>query len=293
MADVVNLNRFRKRKAQEEARRTADRNAFRHGRTREERELARAQEQLRAERLAAHRREAPPERCGARLPDGREATLEVFRPAASVPAPAVLVIHEWWGRNDDMRRIARRLADDGLLAAAVDLYDGAVTSDPAQARRLVETMTTPHAVEVVTAAAALLRADAGCDGRVGAVGFCLGGAMALATACHGRALDATIAFYGLPRPEYLQPAGAVPPIAMHFGLRDDAYARARVDDVAARLRAAGGDVELHWYDAGHAFLREGDPAAYDAASAAAAWPRVLDFLRQRLRPPPSGLRNGA
>ena len=115
---------------------------------------------------------------------------------------------------------------------------------------------------------ATLAAHPRCNGKVGIVGFCMGGAMAFAAAGAVEGLVCAVPFYGLPRPDFFDPSKVKCPIQAHFAA-NDGWA---VPDKAAAFRdgvnAHGGAMELHVYDAGHAFMREGDARVYDAASAA-------------------------
>lgn len=203
-------------------------------------------------------------------------------PAGEGPVPSVIVVHEWWGLNDDMRRVATRLASEGFIALAIDLYGGRSASEPPEAFELMNALRTPEAMKVVSGGVRWLRAQPRSNGHVGITGFCLGGAMTLAAACQVPGLDAAVPFYGIPKPEYADYSRVRVPISAHFGKRDPTIPVERPEAVAAAVRAGGGDIELFLYDAGHAFLREGDPKAYDAESATLAWQRMLTFLRNRL-----------
>lgn len=204
-------------------------------------------------------------------------------PAGEGPAPAVVIVHEWWGLNDDMRRVATRLASEGFIALAVDLYGGRAATRPEEALELMQALRTPEAMKVIGAGVTSLRTMPRSNGKVGITGFCLGGAMTLAAACQVSGIDAAAPFYGIPKPEYADYSRVRVPIQGHFGKKDGSIPVERPEAVAAAVRAGGGEMELFLYDAGHAFLREGDPHAYDAESAKLAWSRMLTFFRERLR----------
>ena len=131
-------------------------------------------------------------------------------------------------------------------------------------------------------AAEPLRSRPRSNGRVAVTGFCLGGAMAIAAACAVPGLAAAVPFYGIPKPEYVDWSRCEAPILGHYGAKDPMIAMERPQALADAARAAGRSFALHFYDAGHAFMREGDPSAYDAPSASQAWERTVAFLRERL-----------
>lgn len=193
---------------------------------------------------------------------------------------AVIVVHEWYGLNDDIKRICDRFASEGIAALGVDLYGGRATSDDAEAMQLVNELKTADAIEIVKGALAKLRA-LGFD-KVGVTGFCLGGAMSLAAGCNVEGLAAVVPFYGTPRDEFLDFSRAKAPILGHYGKNDPIIPVARVESIEKRARDAGADITLHLYDAGHAFMRQADPKAYVEAASKLAWERTITFLRKNL-----------
>jgi carboxymethylenebutenolidase len=207
---------------------------------------------------------------------------EMATPTTTTPAPAVIVIHEYWGLNDDMRELVARLADDGFVAIAPDLYHGEVTADPSRARALADALDTGTALRDISSVVQLLDADPRA-GAVGITGFCLGGAVALAAAGHVDGLRAAAPFYGIPRPQWLEAPRESVPVQGHYGARDTSIPVERPRAVFQALAVAGVDVELHLYDAGHAFVRRND-ASYDEVAATAAWSRMVAFFRRHLAP---------
>lgn len=207
----------------------------------------------------------------------------IAQPEGSGPFPAVIVIHEWWGLNEGMRRMAGNFADAGFLALAVDLFHGPVTDDPTVASGLMENLKTPVAMEDLAGAVAFLKAHPACTGMVGVSGFCLGGGLTLAAACNVAGLSAAVPFYGLPRPEYADWSKAKCPIQGHYALRDGFITPERVQAAWALQNAAGLQTERFDYDADHAFMRASDPAVYSPENAAIAWKRAVNFLHQHLK----------
>jgi carboxymethylenebutenolidase len=199
---------------------------------------------------------------------------------ATTPAPAVIVVHEWYGLTDDIRDLARRFAEDGFVALAPDLFAGEVATDAARGRQLADGLDTRGAMRDLGDAVRWLGDDERA-GAIGITGFCLGGAMALAAAGHVDGLAAAAPFYGIPRADWLDPVRVRVPVQGHFGARDAAIPVERPRQVFQSLASAGVDVELHIYDAGHAFMRRGGPG-FDEVAATAAWSRVVAFFRRHL-----------
>jgi carboxymethylenebutenolidase len=222
--------------------------------------------------------------------EDRSAEGEWFAPAE--PGPAIIVLHEWFGLVDETRRVCEELAAAGFLAFALDLYGGESTDDRARARELAQAAfsgprppglrhSTPEALDAIGGAVDLLADDPDCTGHVGVMGFCLGGAVAIA-ASQVDGVAAVVAFYGLPPAERFDPEMAQCPIQGHFGRADTSVPVSRAEALRDAVIAAGGEMELHAYDAGHAFLRRSDPAVHVPAAADAAWARALEFLRRHL-----------
>lgn len=203
-------------------------------------------------------------------------------PAAEGRRGSLLVVHEWWGLNGEIEEQARRFAAEGFLTLAVDLYDGEVTTDAARAMELVNKLQTATAMVQLQAAQTWLSTHPRSNGRVGVTGFCLGGAMALAAAGNVKGLSAVVPFYGTPREDFLRPEKMRAPIQGHYAKQDPFVAPERPPAIAERVRAAGGSMELFFYDANHAFMRKGDPQAYHEESARLAWSRATAFLHEKL-----------
>jgi carboxymethylenebutenolidase len=126
-----------------------------------------------------------------------------------------------------------------------------------------------------------------CNGRIGAVGFCLGGTLAYLFAAtarvDGRGPDAVVSYYGSAVNQMLDLAPRVEcPVLFHYGANDPYIPTEKIDEVE-RAFAGRPDVVLHRYDAGHAFSNWDAPSMYDEQAANAAWPRTLDFLRTTLK----------
>jgi carboxymethylenebutenolidase len=217
----------------------------------------------------------------AELLDAKGSPLPGFLDAsAGAKAPAVIVIHEWWGLNDQVRGIARRLAAEGFQAFAIDLYRGTLAKDSAQAAALMQALDAKQALgDLHAAVQALLPASAG---RVGTLGFCMGGAYALATAAHNSEVLAAVAYYGIPKPELADVKRIRAQVLGHYASRDRSVSPERVDGLEKALQEANVKATLYRYEADHAFANETRPEVYAPEAAELAWKRTLAFLHAAL-----------
>ena len=203
-------------------------------------------------------------------------------------APGVVVIQEWWGLNDQIRAVAERLAHAGFVALVPDLYRGKSTVEQEEASHLMQGLDFGDAAsQDVRGAIQYLKARAG---KVGCVGFCMGGAVALLAACNSPELDAVVTWYGFPPLEYIDASRLKLPVQGHWATQDEFFPIAKVDELEAKLKEAGVTCDFHRYLARHAFgneeaVGEGRIAQtqYDAAWATRAWDRTFAFLGAKLR----------
>jgi carboxymethylenebutenolidase len=214
--------------------------------------------------------------------NGGDATGELVAPEGSGRAPAVVLIQEWWGLNGQIRDVAQKLANEGFVVAMPDLYHGRWTVDAEEAAKLMNALDWGRAMDEIAGAAALLASHPRSNGHVGVVGFCLGGALAFAAATRVPELEAVVPYYGLP------PAGSVDytkvtaPILAHFASNDE-WARADLARaLEGEMKGRGQAMELHVYEAGHAFSHEARKDVYVPEAAALAWSRTVAFLHQHL-----------
>jgi carboxymethylenebutenolidase len=209
----------------------------------------------------------------------------LHRPASGGPWPAVLVIQEWWGLDQQTESIADRFAALDYLAFAPDLYHGelAQLGDSEKASALVQKYgpAAPAELERVFDA---LKKDPACNGRIGSIGFCFGGRMSLALGL-SRHVDAVCMFYGggmqnlFDRLHQLQS-----PVLGLFGDKDQSIPVGTVRKFDELLDEVGVVHEIVIYpDSGHAFFRDTDPAVYKAKAAEDAWKRTTSFFASNLR----------
>jgi carboxymethylenebutenolidase len=183
-----------------------------------------------------------------------------------------------------IQSVADRFAAAGFVALAPDLYHGQSTTSPDEAgRRMMALNIAEAAKDLRGAAEHLASLDAVAPKKVGVLGFCMGGQLAVFAACeNGDRIGAAVDFYGI-HPNVQPDFGKLrAPVMCHWGRTDPYIAMAAANGLAAAIRAAGGTCEPHVYDAGHAFFNDARPEAYDAPNAALAWDRTVAFLRSHL-----------
>jgi carboxymethylenebutenolidase len=213
---------------------------------------------------------------------GGDVSGELFEPSGTGKAPALVLIQEWWGVNEHMRSIGERLAKEGFLVVMPDLYHGKIAKDAGEAGALMMELDTLKAVKEIGGAATFVKAHARGNGKVGVIGFCMGGALSFAAACHVEGLSAVVPFYGIPPADKVDYKNVTAPILAHFGKNDDFATVAKAEAIKAQLDALGKPMQLEVYDAGHAFVNDARPEAYDEKSAKLAWQRSVDFLKKHL-----------
>ena len=215
--------------------------------------------------------------------NGHQATGYLAVPA-SERGPGVLVIQEWWGLVDHIKDVCDRFAKEGFVALAPDLYHGAATKSPDEAGKLFMALNIAKAgADLCGAADALLARPELTTRRVGIVGFCMGGQLALYAATeYPDRIAAAVDFYGVHPHVRLDPAKLRVPVLAHFAKRDASVKEADARALVEKVTAAGGSIEAHFYDCDHAFFNDTRPTVYNKASAEQAWQRTLSFLREHL-----------
>jgi carboxymethylenebutenolidase len=206
------------------------------------------------------------------------------RPSAEGPWPAVIVLQEWWGLDDQTRSIADRVAGLGYLAFAPDLYHGEVASlgDIAKASELAGKYAGAAPEELVSIFEAL-RKQPDCNGRVGCMGFCWGGRMALALAIRCP-VDVVCTFYGGGMQNLFDELGGLrAPVLGMYGDQDKSIPAGTIEEFDRLLDRQGVEHEIVVYpNSGHAFFRDLDPSVYKPEAARDAWDRTRKFLAAHL-----------
>lgn len=199
--------------------------------------------------------------------------------------PGLIVVQEWWGLVDHIKHVSARFAAEGFVTLAPDLYHGTQTKSPDEAGKLLMALNIAQAATDLAGAADYLLALPSVDPKkVGAIGFCMGGQLALFAAQeYPDKVAAAVDFYGIHPKVTIHPSKLRVPVLAHFGRNDQSVKEADARALAARCQAAGAPFEAHFYDAGHAFFNDSRPQIFDQPSADLAWQRTLDFLRAHLR----------
>ena len=206
---------------------------------------------------------------------------------ASGKGPGVIVIQEWWGLNDQVKGTADMLAREGFNVLAPDFYHGksAKIGEPDAAQKLMMELNIEQAAKDAGGAARHLASHRNTSSKkLGVIGFCMGGMLALLTGTVASdVVGAVVDCYGVPpraKPDYSKMKGI--PVLGLFGGTDEHVMHA-LPTLEADLKTAGVPFEKIVYpDAGHAFLNEQRADAYRPGDAKDAWPKIISFLKRHL-----------
>jgi carboxymethylenebutenolidase len=202
---------------------------------------------------------------------------------ASGKGPGLLVIQEWWGLVGHIKKVCDRFAAEGFSALAPDMYHGKTASEPDGAGKLFMALNIAQAEKDLRGAAAALAAHSS-TAKLGAVGFCMGGQLALFAATLNPSVGATVNFYGIHpnvKPDYSKLSG---PVLGLFAEKDGFVTPQVAKDTDAAIKKAGKQSEIHIYpNVDHAFFNDENTAAYNKPAADDAWRRTLSHFRQHLK----------
>ncbi|MBI1961737.1 MAG: dienelactone hydrolase family protein [Candidatus Rokubacteria bacterium] len=214
--------------------------------------------------------------------NGGTTSAYLATPAAG-KGPGVLVIQEWWGLVGHIKKVCDRFAAEGFSALAPDMYHGKTASEPDEAGKLFMALNIGQAEKDLRGAATYLLARSSTK-KLGAVGFCMGGQLALYAATLNPSVGACVNFYGIHpnvKPDYSKLSG---PVLGLFAEKDTFVTPKVADEATAAIRAAGKQADHHIYpNADHAFFNDERSDVYDKAAADDAWRRTLAFFRQHLK----------
>ncbi|KAJ0457684.1 putative carboxymethylenebutenolidase [Helianthus annuus] len=209
-------------------------------------------------------------------------------------APGIVVIQEWWGVDFEIKNHAFKISQLGYKALIPDLYRGKVGLDAAEAQHLMDGLDWPGSVKDIQASVNWLKANG--SQKVGVTGYCMGGALTIASSVLISGIDAGVAFYGVPPPQLADPAEAKVPIQAHFGELDNIVGFSDIKAAKAleeKLKASGTPYEVHVYPGvTHAFMntsvegnarRKGMGMIDDNEAAAdLAWSRFQSWMNRYL-----------
>ena len=201
--------------------------------------------------------------------------------------PGVVVIQEWWGLVPHIKEVADRFAAAGFVALAPDLFHGITTTEPDEAGKLLMGLAIDRAAKDIAGAAAYLagRPETTGDG-IGAVGFCMGGSLALWSATLAPQIVAAVGFYPAVPWEKMSPdwpSYGGKAAVIHAAEGDGGPEAPGIQQAKNAIEAAGGTVEVYGYPGTeHAFFNDHRPEVHDPGAAAVAWDRTLALFRERL-----------
>ena len=225
------------------------------------------------------------ERAGSEIEiaNGDEALSAYLATPESGRGPGVLVIQEWWGLVPHIRDVCDRLAREGFVALAPDLYHGRSTDDPDAAGRYMLGLQIPRALRDLDAAVGELLNRDTVGAKIGVVGFCMGGQLALAAACENARIGAVADFYGVHPDVTLDLVDCRASVLAVFAENDAFILAEAVQQLSADFEAAGVRASVRTIaGAQHAFMNDTRPDVYDATAAAEGWAALLGLFRAEL-----------
>lgn len=196
------------------------------------------------------------------------------------PAPAVILIHEFWALNDQIKAVGAQLAKAGYIALSIDMYGGQVATDRDTAMSLMTAVDENAGVDTVRSWVNWLKQHPACSGKVASMGWCFGGGWSLETAIES-SVDASIIYYGRVNAPLERIQKVEAPVLGHFATLDAFINEPMVKGFEDNMAKAGKDLTVHWYEADHAFANP-TSARYDDEDAALSWERSMAFLNQHL-----------
>ncbi len=199
--------------------------------------------------------------------------------------PAVLVIHEWWGLNDWVKEQAQSYASQGYVALAVDLYRGKAASTPDEAHILMRGLPDDRGLRDLEAAYTYLSTRADVDaGKIGSIGWCMGGGWSIKLAVDQPKLAAVVVNYGSLPTDPASIAKIHAPVLGNFGADDQGIPPKDVKAFEAALKADGKNPDVKIYDgAGHGFENPNNKQGYRPEAAADAGKRISAFFQKYLK----------
>ena len=220
-------------------------------------------------------------------PDGQAAKAYLVQPQAGALAPAIVVIQEWWGLNEQIKDVAHRLAEQGYQAIVPDLYKGKIALEENEANHLMTGLDFGDAASQDIRGAIQYLKAAGAP-KVGVTGFCMGGALTLLAAIFAPEIDAAAIWYGYPPLEFVDASKIKAPLMGSFAIYDDVFPIGGVDALEGKLSAAGVVYAFDQYEAKHAFANEEADSKnlpylkYDSQAASKAWEKTTAFFRKNI-----------
>lgn len=220
---------------------------------------------------------------------GKAVNLKAYvaHPKSGGARPAVIVVQEWWGLNDNIKDVARRFANEGYFAIAPDLYSRQghkVATDPNTAAELMGGLKTPDGIDDLKSTIGWLRAQKDtASAKIGITGYCMGGSYAMLLPCESKDIAAAAPFYGeIPPDETLRNLNC--PIFYAYGANDGWIQRKDVERLAAALKKLGKKGEVKIYEGcDHGFFNDTRKDVYAPEAAKDAWGHTLKLFAENLK----------
>lgn len=208
----------------------------------------------------------------------------ISRPVAAGRRPAVVIGHEWWGLVDWNRDFNRQLAEQGFVAFTPDLYHGVSTAAHTTAARLKGELNIDKAVQDMVDAVSYLKGLAFVSQKVGVMGFCMGGGVALLAACRSAAFDAVVLYHHSIYPDPREVEKLSCPLQGHYGLADIVTPLSEVKDFESQLKQFKKSHEIHYYEgAGHGWMNPDRPNLYREDATTLSLQRTVEFFKNHLK----------
>ncbi len=205
------------------------------------------------------------------------------RPVAPGRWPAIVIGHEWFGLVDWSREFNRILAAEGFAALTPDLYHGKIASDHETAARLKTGLDINKATQEMIDAVSYLKELPFVSEKVGVMGFCMGGGLALLAACRSSAFDAAVLYHHSIYPDPREVEKLNCPLQGHYGLADTVTPRSEVAGFENQLKQFKKSYEIYSYEgAGHGWLNPGSPHMYRPEAAKLSMQRTVEFFKKYL-----------
>lgn len=217
---------------------------------------------------------------------GKTGNVDSFlsRPVAEGRRPAVVIGYEWWGLNDWSREFTRMVAAEGFVALTPDVYHGKITADFEMAAKLKTSLDVNKATQEMIDAVSYLKSLPFVSDKVGVMGFCMGGGLALLAACRSTAFNAAVIFHHSIYPDPAEIEKLNCPLQGHYGLADTVTPQSEVKDFEAQLKKFKKTYEIFSYEgAGHGWLNPASTQMYRPEAAKLSFQRTVEFFRKHLK----------
>jgi carboxymethylenebutenolidase len=216
--------------------------------------------------------------------DGETVSGFLVTPPGEGPFPAIIVIQEWWGLNDQIKNKAKELTKEGYVTLSVDLYRGKVTTDPEEAHELFRGLPEDRAIRDLLSAVSYIKTLPFVKkDKIGSIGWCMGGGYSLSLAINSPDIKACAIYYGRLTTDKDQLKRINGSVIGFFGEEDRGIPVSSVKTFEEDMKALDKNVSIYIYpNAGHAFANEEKPS-YNQKAATDSWEKTLTFFNKTLK----------